>query len=168
MKREILFRGKRVDTGEWVEGDLISNNVIVGGIIELNEEYFNTEFWCVVDPETVGQFTGLFDKKGRKIFDGDVLSTPNPPIENLIHIVEWSDRLNGWFAKNIDNLNSNYGHGSIQLWVYNKSTQKDYEVIGNIYDNLELKMEELLDCSFKIKSQDGRTIAEHSVMARVK
>ena len=57
MKREILFRGKSIETGEWIYGSLIGNDVIVGKIVEFEEDYFCTEFWNKVDPETVGQFS---------------------------------------------------------------------------------------------------------------
>ena len=53
--REIKFRGRRIDTGEWVYGYLIGKDVIVGEVVEFHEEYFWTEFWYRVDPDTVGQ-----------------------------------------------------------------------------------------------------------------
>ena len=74
MKRENLYRGKRVEDGRWIEGSLIGNDVIVGKIVEFEEDYFCTEFWYKVDQETVGQFTGMTDKKGKKLFEGDVYS----------------------------------------------------------------------------------------------
>ena len=73
MNRQIEFRGKRVDNGEWVYGNLIGNDVIVGEVIDFEDDYFTTEFWYRVDQPTVGQFTGIFDKNDKKIYDGDIV-----------------------------------------------------------------------------------------------
>ena len=124
MKREILFRGKRADNGEWVYGYLIGNNVIVGEVVDFDEDYFNTEFWYKVDPETVGQFTGLTDKNGAKIFDGDIVRFYDDSEDELT---------NGVVVSNADFCSfcvSMKGHEDVMLMAH-----WQYEAIGNIYDN---------------------------------
>ena len=123
MKREILFRGKRVDTGEWVEGSLIGNDVIVGKIVEFEEDYFCTEFWYKVDPETVGQFTGMTDKKGKKLFEGDVYSMGE---KNILYVVIFDK--SQFIGKQVGNRSL----AGLEYW------KSDIEIIGNIHDNKEL------------------------------
>jgi len=72
MTREILFRGKRIDNGEWVEGLLMAN--FDGNYsIQVRNDFDGMEYFTTykVDPETVGQFIGMIDKNKTKIFEGD-------------------------------------------------------------------------------------------------
>lgn len=121
--REILFRGKRKDNGEWVEGSLIkakaeNNKDALYLIAPFTMFAFDVQ---EVIPETVGQYTGLTDKNGTKIFEGDIIKAmmdygPAGFYERIVPI-KW--------------LN-NVGY---QWQYFDIST---IEVIGNIHDNPEL------------------------------
>ena len=123
LKRDIVFRGKSKSTGEWVEGSLIGNDVIVGKIVEFEEDYFCTEFWCKVDTETVGQFTGMTDKKGKKLFEGDVYSMGE---KNILYVVIFDK--SQFIGKQVGNRSL----AGLEYW------KSDIEIIGNVYDNPEL------------------------------
>ena len=127
MKREILFRGKRTDNGEWIYGYLIGNNVIVCEIVDFGDDYFSAEFWCKVVPETVGQFTGIEDKNGTKIFEGGIVRFYDDSEDELV---------NGVVIFNADVCSfcvSMKGHEDVMLMAH-----WQYEAIGNIHDNPEL------------------------------
>lgn len=133
--REILFRGKRIDTGEWVEGAFCPKNshCDVPCIIVYNGTM--TEWWFEVISETIGQYTGLTDKNGKRIFEGDIIEC-------------WSEGV-----KARGTVQQNRGG----LWIIYPAWQKhimwglcpnedgstDTEVIGNIHDNPELVEEAL-------------------------
>ena len=123
LKIDIVFRGKSKSTGEWVEGSLIGNDVIVGKIVEFEEDYFCTEFWYKVDPETVGQFTGMTDKKGKKLFEGDVYSMGE---KNILYVVIFDK--SQFIGKQVGNRSL----AGLEYW------KSDIEIIGNIHDNPEL------------------------------
>ncbi|MEG2540829.1 MAG: YopX family protein [Clostridia bacterium] len=138
MNREHLFRGKRVDNGEEVVGSLVVLKDKCFIFIETKPSKVKKLSFvthkliveCVeVFPETVGQFTGLNDKNGKKIFEGDILR-----YNAVIRRVSWNIGECGFCV--IDKQ----GFGS-SIWSFNKfarTAKVEVEVIGNIHDNPEL------------------------------
>lgn len=122
MDREILFRGKRVNGGEWVYGMTISNGTIKR---KANNVFFEVaeNKWVGVHPETLGQYTELTDKNGVKIFEGDIISLGDP---NIKYLTMWRNA--GFAAKQIG-ASSYVG---LTYWA------SDIKVLGNIIDNPEL------------------------------
>lgn len=128
--REILFRGKRVDTGEWVYGNYAHTDCYIK-----HNDYIgqNSPLEYMIAPETVGQYTGLFDKNGKRIFEGDIVIIPNSKKQGLPAVIRWSQSETrfeisrmGYQALSLDPLFSRIGY-------YSRC-----EVIGNIHDNPEL------------------------------
>ena len=117
--REILFRGKRIDNGEWIYGYFSKHTT---GKTFIRPSGKNCQYSAEVLPETVGQYTGLTDKNGTKIFEGDILNVNN----EYIGVVGYAAGAFG--AKYTD------GKGAIYLCYVNEYS----EVIGNIHDNPEL------------------------------
>ena len=124
MMREILFRGKRMDNGNWIQGSLFTR---------MNEAYIIPlpiiTSKAKVDSETVGQFTGLTDKNGKKLFEGD--------------IAKYFDR---FYRKTVYGA-VEYRYGCYVVHTFGSPNcpaidvvmnESDVEIIGNIHDNPEL------------------------------
>lgn len=146
MKREIKFRGKRPNSGKWIYGYPIKVDVFC---YILNEDYFTApECSCEVIPETVGQFTGLQDKNGKDIFEGDIVAstcnkmkpkkdetdlfeTPEFELKTFHNVIDWFNgvRISGWRIK---------GKGFQTQLKWSTVGNMNLKVIGNIYDNPEL------------------------------
>ena len=129
--REILFRGKRIDNGEWVQGFYIHHRNVAHYIIDIQhggyediDGGFFVPRWYAVNPNTIGQYTGLTDKNGKRIFEGDIVDILTENEE--IGIVAYDD---GGFLVNADGFDVDF-HSNIN--------GTDLEVIGNIHDNPEL------------------------------
>lgn len=158
--REILFKAKRIDNGEWVEGNIILSNDAEEGwetiiiptadsnmFVQGNEELV-FEAWHRVDKDTICQYTGLKDKNGNKIWENDILR------------YSYDYENSPWLkAKGLTNEDIKYSIGAVfwqewrALWAVcgkgiSKSCNQDVykysrnpnrtEVIGNIFDNPEL------------------------------
>ena len=140
--REILFRGKRADNGEWVEGGACQSPILT--LIRMfcvHNDYYVESGEALVIPETVGQYTGLTDKNGKRIFEGDI-----------VHLTDIRNN-NEWKAVVVfGNPYAQYSWGwnflyigkkpqintDILLWVEMEDLQVYCEIIGNIHDNPEL------------------------------
>ena len=126
--REILFRGKTI-LGKWIEGDLIQ--YLGWWKVHIAQHYRGAGGQEVI-PEPVGQYTGLTDKNGTKIFEGDVVSTD---LKRPYNIVVFRD---GCFMFNCNDGNQDYYDIMLPI-LQSEHTRYEYgEVIGNIYDNHEL------------------------------
>lgn len=140
--REILFRGKRIDNGEWVFGNFIEdkwgddNGNAVYAILQDRVAPEIAALWTPVKviPETVGQYTGLTDKNGKKIFEGDIVRyRPEYWCESLQSVVEYcADK---WNYPAFDLKDHDYEGNGLQ---FAHEEGIGLKVIGNIHDNPEL------------------------------
>ena len=129
--REILFRGKRADNGQWVYGFYAQELQGQHYILADEGGFYDGPMLTMVEviPETIGQYTGLDDKNGVKIFEGDIVrehvNDYTPIYQNGIYM-----------AYNVDKIDDPYV--STQ---FNVIWRNGCEVIGNLHDNPELKGE---------------------------
>ncbi|MEF2919097.1 MAG: YopX family protein [Acutalibacteraceae bacterium] len=154
--REKIFRGKRVDNGEWVEGYLLQDNLIVPAeqpfsFCKCNDRNIITSdsylvFYEVV-PKTVGEYTSLTDKNYKKIFEGDIVRNEWCLMSGN-SVVKFGEYLGLYMSK--EYKQGHYGFYLEHLDPTEKAiTRKDMiyfvnkcEVIGNIHDNPEMQKED--------------------------
>jgi len=146
--REIKFRGKDMDGSGWVYGHLVKEVCCDVWIFPHDDTYCNaggdwyyrkSPGFCVVDPETVGQFTGLKDKNGVEIYEGDVVVSQFS--EKSFGVVTW--HTDGYFFIDFSFGEwQYYGNGFEPLGEIMKrkidGKSHQFKVIGNIHDNPEL------------------------------
>ena len=139
--REILFRGKRVDNGEWVEGYFcgkVSKNFF--GVAEDSTQIIDKNLWWhEVIPETVGQYTGLTDKTGKMVFEGDIVEGIAFS-SNHRGTIEWITQIAGFGVRYWNNHIPTAWENSSILKQMTRGRTDEFaaKVIGNIYDNPEL------------------------------
>ena len=126
MTDRYLFRGKRTYNGEWVE--VFYYNDLLGDNVHCNIIYDGIDY--AVIPETVGQYTGLKDKNGKRIFEGDIVYCKSRLDNANIVVIFECGQFRMVLSENYRSYQTNSGFYDINCF--------DKEVIGNIYDNPEL------------------------------
>lgn len=128
MNREIKFRGKRLDNGKWEYGFLLKSAstfiAIDVGLVDGHFELYN------VDPETVGQFTGLKDRNGKEIYEGDIITN----LYGDIGVIVLKERTASFVC-------------SLNLVSFNSVNWDKCVIVGNIYDNPELIHDQKMEVS---------------------
>ena len=129
MNERFLFRGKRKDNGKWVEGNLLYTRTTTFGVVT---EICTLEMSYQVIPDTVGQCTGLKDKNGKPIFEGDIIKTK-----------EYGRDIGHSNVNNFDIFKVIYEPAVFRLENVRRGFNlvgngNDFEIIGNIHDNPEL------------------------------
>lgn len=153
--REYLFRGKRLDNGEWVEGFLVNVGgycYILTGLLSIGNGHADF-FKYVVDPETVGQYTGLTDKNGKRIFEGDVVQAKTVDTHEYRRTVIGI----GLCVESKDDtpcIGVNFDYFGEQV-ILQVDMMEHLEVIGNIHDNPEMMATEKERRNDPAESFDG-------------
>jgi uncharacterized phage protein (TIGR01671 family) len=137
--RKYKFRGKCVERNRWVYGCYVKGvQEDKAYILNKHDGYWPWgDIWSVVYPETVGQFTGLHDKNGKEIYEGDILRDTDSEIYYV-------DFIRGCFYLKTKYIS--FSHLGWTEWlpmceIDRLANPVDFEIIGNIYDNPELMKE---------------------------
>lgn len=136
MENRYLYRGKRIDNGEWMEGHLITDEkddlkYFIGYVLGTDEDGSPHDLDAVqVDPSTICQCTGLKDKSGNLIFENDIMEAhidEDFPEDVSRFKVEWNGK--GWVENHPDGVDREY---------LDDFDTEHFKVVGNIFDNPEL------------------------------
>lgn len=143
MNREILFRAKKVDGGEWIEGYIVKKHGTYF-LYDINESDTCRQNNYLIDEDTICQYTGLTDKNGKKIFEGDIVRYCEICGEVKFGLYEANfslSNLNQGFY--VEFPEDSLYRGELGYW------RNKVVVVGNIYDNSEL-LEEISECKTEI------------------
>lgn len=139
--REVIFRGKRISDSKWVEGFMYSQHFPLEFRDDFYIRCYDTDY--LVIPETVGQYTGLTDKNGMKIFEGDILDVSSDVAYGgvAVHrlgyfVVEFH---NGCFMKSaLDDPQLSFFDNAKRKGLYHFISTDIHKIVGNIHDNPDI------------------------------
>lgn len=129
--RKILFKAKRIDNGEWVEGYYVfcrKHHYILKILTETIGYDEREDKWIEIDPDTLCQYTGLTDKNGKKIWENDIVVEKHKGIVTVKYRVVFDLEEAAWMLET--KSGARYGIGAVN--------QRNYEVCWNFFDNPEL------------------------------
>ena len=130
--RTIKFRGKTHGNGKWYYGSLVYSDEINAAIyFQIGRGLVKRMDWVYVIPETIGQFSGLYDCNGKEIYEGDIVEWEK---DGLMYVVKF---WNGMFYASVKECNDGI-FGGFPLHALTKHDDRKCKIAGNIHDNPEL------------------------------
>lgn len=137
--KEVDFRGKDINTGDWIYGSYVADYTISDSYSSyIRPNYGQTvEEMYAIDLHTLGQFIGLYDRNADRIFEGDIVRCTSSNGNSAIYIVQYSEEQLSYVFKTSVTKYA-YMYSLFDMQQYELGEGITFEILGNIYDNIEL------------------------------